>query len=171
MRRIIGCLLALTVMMSFSSVCFSKDLKIGYVDIFKVFNDYEKTKEYDKKLEAKKDAAEKKLEKKKETIEKLQGKLDLLKEGEKAKEEEKLSKELKEYRDLEREAFTDIRKERDEKMKDIVEDIDRIVKDYAKKNGFDLIVNSNVVLYGAKAMDVTNEILKISNKKYRKKKK
>ena len=171
MKRVIGCLLVFGVMMSFSSTCFSKDLKIGYVDIFKVFNDYEKTKEYDEKLEAKKNVAEKKLEKKKGTIEKLQGKLELLKEGEKAKEEEKLSKELKEYRGLEREAFTDIKKERDEKMKDIVEDIDGIVKDYAKKNGFDLIVNSNVVLYGAKAMDVTDQILKISNKKYKKKKK
>jgi len=170
MKRIIGCLLVLTVVMSFSSTCFSEDLKIGYVDIFKVFNDYEKTKEYDEKLEAKKKGVEKKLEKKKETIERLQGKLDLLKEGKRAKEEEKLNKELKEYRDLEREAFTDIKKERDERMKDIVEDIDVIVKDYAKKNGFRLIVNSNVVLYGAKAMDVTDEILKISNKKYKKEK-
>ena len=170
MRRIIGCLLVLTVMMSFSSTCFAKDMKIGYVDIFKVFNDYEKTKEYDEKLEAKKNAAEKKLVKKKETIEKLQGKLDLLKKGEKVKEEEKLSKELKEYRNLEREAFTDIRKERDEKMKDIVEDIDKIIKDYARKNGFNLIINSSAVLYGVKAMDVTDEILKISNKKYKKKK-
>ena len=155
-------------MMSFSSTCFSKDLKIGYVDIFRVFNDYEKTKDYDKNLEKRKGDAEKKLEKKKETIEKLQGKLSLLKEDEKAKEEEKLNKELKEYRDLERGAFADIRKERDDKMKDIVEDIDVIVKDYAKKNGFDLVVNSNAVLYGAKAMDVTDEILNISNKKYKK---
>jgi len=170
MKKVFRCLLVLTLMMSFSSTCFSKDLKIGYVDIFKVFNDYEKTKEYDEKLEAKKNAAEAKLEKKKGAIEKLQGKLDLIKKGERVKEEEKLNKELKEYRDLEREAFTDIRKERDEKMKDIVEDIDVIIKDYAKKNGFDLIVNSNVVLYGAKAMDITDEILKISNKKYKKKK-
>lgn len=170
MKKILGCLLIVAMAMSFFSVCFAKDMKIGYVDIFKVFNDYEKTKEYDEKLEVKKSTAEKKLEKKKETIEKLQSKLDLLKESERAKEEEKLSKELKEYRDLEREAFTDIRKERDEKMKDIVEDIDKIIKDYAKKNGFELIINSNAVLYGAKAMDVTDEILKISNKKYKKKK-
>jgi len=170
MKKIFGCLLVLTVMMSLSSTCFAKDMKIGYVDIFKVFNDYEKTKEYDEKLETKKVDAEKKLVEKKETIEKLQGKLDLLKNGERGKEEEKLSKELKEYRDLEREAFTDIRKERDEKMKDIVEDIDKIIKDYAKKNGFDLIINSNAVLYGVKAMYVTDEILKISNKEYKKKK-
>jgi len=170
MKKIFGCLLILAVMMSLSSTCFAKDMKIGYVDIFKIFNDYEKTKEYDEKLEAKKNAAEKELEKKKEIIEKLQGKLDLLKEGEKVKEEERLSKEIKEYRDLEREALTDIKKERDEKMKDIVEDIDKIIKDYAKKNGFDIIINSSAVLYGVKAMDVTDEILKISNKKYKKKK-
>ena len=131
------------------------DLKIGYIDIFKVFNDYEKTKEYDAKLEKKKNAAEKELEEKKAAIEKLQNKMSLLKKEEKAKKEEELSKEVKEYRDLEREVFTDIKKERDEKMKDIVEDIDKIVKDYAKKKGFDLVVNSNAVLYGAKAMDIT----------------
>ncbi|NQT28421.1 MAG: OmpH family outer membrane protein [Candidatus Omnitrophica bacterium] len=168
MRRIVGCLLALTLMMSFSSTCFSKDLKIGYVDIFKVFNDYEKTKDYDKNLEKNKEVAEKKLKEKKEIIEKLQSKLSLIKEDEKAKEEEKLNKEVNEYRDLEREAFTDIKKERDERMKDIVEDIDGIVKEYAKDNGFDLVVNSNTVLYGADTMDLTDEILKISNKKYKK---
>lgn len=169
MRRILGSLLILALILSFSFIGFAKDLKIGYVDIFKVFNDYEKTKDYDKNLETNKKVAEDKLEKKREVIEKLQSKLSLLKEDEKAKEEEKLSKEVQEYRDLEREAFTDIKKERDDKMKDIVEDIDKIVKDYAKDNGFDLVVNSNSVLYGVKAMDITDEVLKISNKKYKKK--
>ncbi len=169
MRRFLSCLLALAVLMSFSSPCFSKELKIGYVNILEVFNEYQKTKDYDAKLEEKKKVAEKKLENKKETIEKLQNKLSLLKEGEKVKEEESLSKEIKEYRDLEREVFTDVKKERDEKMKVIVEDIDAIIKDYAQKNGFDLIVNQNAVLYGAKALEITSEILKISNQKYKKK--
>ena len=156
--------MASAMVMVFFVCCFTKDMKIGYVDIFKVFNDYEKTKEDNEKLEVKKNSAEKKLGKKKETIEKLQSKLDLLKESERAKEEEKLSKELKEYRDLEREAFNDIRKEREEKMKDLVEDIDKIIKDYAQKNGFELIINSNDVHDVAQAMDVTDEILKIANK-------
>lgn len=170
MKRIIGSLIVLMMMMSFSSTCLAKDLKIGYVDIFKVFNDYEKTKEYDQKLEVRKSAAEERLEVKKETIEKLQNKLDLLKDSEKAKEEANLEKEVNEYRDLEREIFTDIKKERDDKMKDIIEDINVIIKDYAKKNNFDLIVNANTVLYGSKAMDITDQILKVSNKNYKKKK-
>ncbi|MCK4912455.1 MAG: OmpH family outer membrane protein [Candidatus Omnitrophica bacterium] len=170
MKKIVGFFIVLMIMMSFSSTCFSKDLKIGYVDIFKVFNDYDKTKEYDEKLEVRKTAAEEKLEVKKEIIEKLQNKLDLLKDSEKVKEEAKLEKEINEYRDLEREVFTDIKKERDDKMKDIIEDINIIIKDYAKKNGFDLILNANTVLYGSKSMDITNQILKVSNKNYKKKK-
>ncbi len=94
MKKIFGCLLVFAVIMSFSSTCFSKDLKIGYVDIFKVFNDYEKTKDYDKKLEKKKNDVEKNLEAKKTVIEKLQNKMSLLKEDKKAKEEEKLKKEI-----------------------------------------------------------------------------
>ncbi len=54
-------------------------------------------------------------------------------------------------------------------MKNIVEDIDKIIEDYAKKNDFDLVVNSNAILYGAKTMDITSQILKISNKKYKEK--
>ncbi|MDP8289419.1 MAG: OmpH family outer membrane protein [Candidatus Susulua stagnicola] len=170
MKKIVGSLIVAIVIMSFSSTCFSKDLKIGYVNIFTVFDDYEKTKDYDQELEVMKTAAEKKLKIKKEAIEKLQNKLGLLKDSEKVKEEAKLEEEVNEYRDLEREIFTDIKKERDDKMKDIGDDITEIVKDYAKDNNFDLIVNGSTVLYGAKTMDITNEILKVSNKNYKKKK-
>ena len=158
------------ILMSFSFACFAEEMKVGFVDVFEVFNEYEKTKDHDAKLEKRKEEAEKQLDKKKEEIEKLQGKLSLLKEKEKAKEEEKISKMIEEYRELERKSFTDIKKERDESMQVIVEDIDKVVADYAKKNGYDLILNENVILYGNKAMDITSEILKISNKKYKKEK-
>jgi len=169
MRHLVSFLLVLAMAASFSLTSFSKDLKIGYVDIFEVFNEYEKTKEYDKNLEKKKIQAEKKLDSKKETITKLQSKISLLKEKDRAKEQKKISKEVKAYRELEREAFTDIKKERDTRMKDIVEDINEVIKNYANKNGFDLIINETSVLYGDKIMDVTSDILKISNKSYKKK--
>ncbi|MFH1504416.1 MAG: OmpH family outer membrane protein [Candidatus Omnitrophota bacterium] len=169
MKRFLFFLAALSLMCSFSFKAFSQEMKIGYVDIFEIFNEYDKTKEYDAKLEIKKKAVEKELEVKKEDIEKIQNKLSLLKEGEKGKEEDKITKKIEEYRELEREAFTDIKKERDEKMKEIVEDINKIVRDYAKDNNFSLVINENSVLYGEKIMDITSEILRISNKKYSKK--
>ena len=170
MLRVVKFTLIWALLFSFSFACFAEELKVGFVDVFEVFNDYEKTKDYDEKLEVKKEKAEKQLDKKKEEIEKLQGKLSLLKEKEKAKEEEQISQKIEEYRELERKSFTDIKKDRDESMKAIVEDIDKIVAAYAKENGYDLILNENVVLYGNKSMDITSDILKISNKKYKKKK-
>ena len=169
MRKVVGCLLVLVLALSLSFTCFAKDLKIGYVDIFKVFNDYDKTKSYDTKLEAKKKAAEKKLEAKKILIEKMQQKLSVLKESQKKAEEEKIRKEVEAYQELNREAFVDIKRERDEKMKEIIEDINAVIKEYAKKNSFDLVINQSSILYGDKLMDVTSEILKISNQKYKKK--
>tara|TARA_B100000315_G_C14518789_1_gene560523 strand:+ start:66 stop:578 length:513 start_codon:yes stop_codon:yes gene_type:complete len=148
---------------------YSKDLKIGYVDILKVFNDYEKTEEYDSKLEEKKGGIESKLETKKGEIEKIQKKLSLLKEDEKKKEEEKIEKEVREYRELERKAYIDIKKERDDKMKEIFDDVTKIIETYAKKHKYDLIVDKTAVHYGKKVMDLTSEILKIANKDYKKK--
>ena len=55
--------------------CFAQNLKIGYVDVFEVFREYEKTKDYDKILENKKKAKEKELEKKRNEIKKMQDKL------------------------------------------------------------------------------------------------
>lgn len=170
MRRVIGLLLVLGLLVSFSGVSqAAKKDKIAYVDFFKVFNDYSKTKEYDKKLEKEKSAVEKKLDAKKSEIEKIQNKLSLLKDEDKEKEQQKIVKEVQEYRTMERESMIDIKKERDEKMKEIVEDINGIVEDYAKTNGFSLIINRNAVLYGEKIMDVTGDILKLSNKTYKKK--
>lgn len=154
---------------STSFLSFSEELKIGYVDILKVFNEYQKTKDYDKNLEQKKEEAEKNLDPKREAIKKMQSRLDVLKEEERQKEVEKIKKEAQEYQELERKTFIDIKKERDEKMKEIIEDIDKIIDEYAKKNGFNLIINENAVLYGDKVMDVTLDILKIANTKYRKK--
>ena len=160
--------MAAVLVISFSSTAFSKDLKVGYVDIFKIFNEYAKTKEYDKVLEQEKEERKKELDKKKEIIEKMQGKLGLLKEKEQAKEKEKLALQVDAYREAEREIFTDLKKKRDDKMKEIVEDINKVIEEYAKKYKFDLVINENAVLYGKKAMNITASILKLVNKRYKK---
>ena len=162
-------LVSLTFVFSFSSSVLAKDLKFGYVDVFKVFNDYNKTKDFDQKLQEKKDKAAGELDKKKEELIKLQNKLSLLKDKKKEKQEKALIEAAGEYKGLERSVETDIRKERDEKMKEIIKDIDKVVKEYAEKNKYDLILNQNAVLYGNKVKDITSDILKEANKSYKKK--
>ncbi|MBN2483540.1 MAG: OmpH family outer membrane protein [Candidatus Omnitrophica bacterium] len=164
MRKLVVSLLVAGAVM-FSSYAFA--LEIGYVDIYQIFNEYKKTKDYDKVLEEERGVKEKELEKKKEEIRKMQDKLELLKENEQEKEREKITKAAMEYRELERQYLLDLKKKRDDKMKEIVEDIDKVVEDYARKKGYDVILNKGAVLYGGKKYDITQDILRIVNQGYK----
>ncbi|MBU0694301.1 MAG: OmpH family outer membrane protein [Candidatus Omnitrophica bacterium] len=168
MKRLLVVLLSLGLIGSFSFTAKSAEIKIGYVNIFEIFNEYGKTKEYDEMLEKKKQEEEKKLDTKKKEIEKMQGKLSLLKDKEQDKEQEKIIQAKEEYLELKRQVFTDLKEERDKKMEEIFGDINKVIKDYAEKNKFDLIINENGLLYGSKTMDVTSQILELVNKEKKK---
>jgi len=152
----------------FSFDVYSQKLKIGYVDIFKLFNQYKKTQDYDKILESERNKKEKLLEEKKEKIKKMQEKLSLLNEKEQEKQRKKIMQVAEEYKKMEREFYLDLKKERDEKMKEIVEDIKQVIDDYGKKHGYQIIFNKGAVLYGEEGLDLTDTILKIMNQSYKK---
>ena len=90
MRKVLAGLLLGAVVL-FSTSVYAKDLKIGYADMLKVFNEYEKTKVYEAELDKKKKKQEEdnKLVEKKDKIIKMQDKLALLKEQEQEKERDK----------------------------------------------------------------------------------
>jgi len=168
MKKCVIFLVALFVTCSFCSGAFAKDLKIGYLNFLEVFNEYKKTKDYDEILNKKAEAKEKELKAKESEIEKMQSKLNVLKEKEKEKEQKNFEKAAQGFLQLKRQSLIDLKKEKDEKMKEIIEDIDKAIKDYSKKNNFDLVVHGSAVLYGNNAMDITQEILKIVNASSRK---
>lgn len=146
----------------------AEEVKIGYVDIFEVFNSYEKTKEYDAVLEKEREEKEKELDKEKENIKKIQDKMTLLNEKEQEKEQENVSKAVKDYREKERQFVLDLKKDRDEKMKEIIDDINKAIKEYAEKNGFSIVFNKGAILYGKESMDITETILKIVDQRHKK---
>ncbi len=166
MKRVTLLIFIFSLILSLDS--FSQNLKVGYIDVFKVFREYKKTKDYDKILEDKKKSKEKELEKKRNEIKKMQDRLDLLKEEEQKKEREKISKAAQDYREQERQVILDLKKERDEKMEEIVKDIEKVVKEYAIKNNFDLILNKGAIVYGNEGIDLTETILKLINQRYKK---
>ena len=139
------------------------DMKIGYVDLSRVFDEYYKTKDYDKVLEAKSKDFEKERNAKIEKVKEQQGKLGLLADDKKAPVEqdiEKLKTELLEY---DRQQKTDLTKERNEKIREILLEIEKIVSGYAEKEGYSLILNDRVLVYGNQTMDLTEEMIKLMN--------
>ena len=167
MKKIIIILTGIFFLGLFSTQVSAKDLKVGYVNIFKVFNEYKKTVDYDKKLAQKQKIKEQEIDKKKDKIKKEQNSLSLLKESEQKKQREKILKEVRELQEISRQAFLDLKKERDQSMKEIINDINNVVKKYAKTKKYDLIITGKSLLYANKSMDLTDEIISILNKNYR----
>jgi outer membrane protein len=166
MRKLFVFIAILGLIVPFTS--FSQEIKIGYVNALEVYDKYTKTEDYDKVLEEKRIKEEEKLLKKKDEIEKMQSKLSLLKEDEQKKKQEEIAVAVNEFRTLEREIYIDLKKERDERMQELFEDINVVIKDYAQKNNFTLVLNETIVLYGQDTMDVTEDILNLMNEGYKK---
>lgn len=138
-------------------------VKIAYVDLSRLFDEYYKTKDYDSVLEGKSKEFEKERNAKIEKLQEAQGKVGLLSDANKKTAEadiEKMKADLLEY---DRQKKADLTKERNEKIREILLEIEKIVSDYAEKQDFDFILNDRVLVYGDKTLDLTEDILKILN--------
>jgi outer membrane protein len=137
--------------------------KIGYVDLSRLFDEYHKTKEYDKVLEEKSKAFEKERNDKIEKIKEAQGKLALLADDKKKQMEQDVEKMKAELLEFDRQKKTDLTKERNEKIRDILLEIEKIVSDFAKKEGYSVILNDRVLIYGETGLNLTEQVLKSLN--------
>ncbi len=146
-----------------ASVSYAADLKIGYVDLSRVFDEYHKTKDYDKVLEAKSKDFEKERNDKIEKVKEQQAKLGLLAEDKKAPVEQEIEKLKTDLLEFDRQKKTDLTKERNEKIREILLEIEKIVSGYAEKEGYTLILNDRVLIYGAQTLDLTEKVMKLLN--------
>lgn len=143
------------------------DGKIGIVDLSRVFNEYKKTKEYDAVLEKESTAFQEERNKMIEKVRDAQSKLALLKEDEKKKMEEDIDKQKQALLDFSRAKGTDLTKKRDEKVREILLEIEKVVSDYAKKEGFTLVLNDRVLIYGDQQLNITDTVIKLLNDNYK----
>ena len=146
---------------------FAKEKKMAYVDVFQVFNEYKKTQDYEKTLDAKKKREEERLKQKEDELTKAKDKIALLKASEQKAAAAKLDDQVIDYQKMARSIVGDLQKEREDRMKELVADVDVIIKDYAAKNGYDVILNKTAVLFATDDMDVTKDIIAIANQKYK----
>jgi outer membrane protein len=141
----------------------AQELKIGYVNIGKVFDGYDRTKASDAMLEKKGKAKEAELEGRVNELKKMRQGLELLNDASreaKGREIEARSDELQRFR---KNTARDLRAERDRIAQDILKDIQRGIDDFAKKNGYAFIYDQRSLLYAQPANDVTDEVLQLLN--------
>ncbi|MCM8792132.1 MAG: OmpH family outer membrane protein [Candidatus Omnitrophica bacterium] len=140
--------------------------KLGYVDLRRLFEEYNKTKDYDKILEDKQKTYESERESKVKDIKQLQDKIDLLSDKEKEPKKKELDAKIKALQEFDRYQTQDLRREKDEKMREILKDIESAISEYAKKGNYTLVFNDRVLVYQDKSLDITDEVLEILQKMY-----
>ena len=142
--------------------------KFAYVDLSRLFSEYGKTKDFDKTLSEKESTYTAEREKKVNDVKQFQDKINLLSEKEKAEKKTELENKVKALNDFDRDKQTDLKKEQDEKMREILKDIEEAVKKYSEKEGFTMVFNDRVLVYQDKTLDITEKVMEILNKGYKK---
>ncbi len=151
-----------------SSSVHAKELKMGYVDLSRLFDNYTKTKEFDAQLQKQGEAFTKERDGMIAKIRDAQGKLALLKEDEKNKLNDSIEKQKADLIEYDKQKRTELAKQRDEKVREILLEIEKIVSDLAKKEGYDYILNDRVLVYGDQTQNITDKVLKTLNDSYKK---
>ncbi|MFH1782048.1 MAG: OmpH family outer membrane protein [Candidatus Omnitrophota bacterium] len=150
-----------------ASACVAEE-KIGFVDLSKAFDEYQKTKDFDKSLEQKGSTKQDQREKLVKDIRKMRDELELLNEVTRKSKEGDIESKMKILQEFDQEAKTELVKERDNMVRDILGEMNDVIEEYGKQNGYSMILNDRVLLYGKDTFNITDEIINILNAKYKK---
>ncbi len=107
-------------------------------------------------------------DKKVNDLKQFQDKLNLLTDKEKENKQGDLQTKIKAFQDFDRQKQGDLRKEQDERMKEILKDIEEAVKKFSQTQGYTFVFNDRVLVYQDKTLDITSSIVDILNKGYKK---
>ncbi len=145
------------------------EIKIGYINLGKTLDEYKKTEESEKSLEEKLDKKEKERKKLVDEIRKLKDEMVLLSDKGKEEKQPVIDEKIKNLQEFDTELRGELQQERDEKLREIMSEIDKVIQDYGKKHGYTVILGDRMLVYGDESVEITREIIDILNKKYKKK--
>lgn len=142
--------------------------KIGWVRMSKLFDKYEKTKLSESQLES---LAKSKQTEREQIVSEIKGMRDelvLLNEQARLERQKAIEERLKALAGFDRQTKESLQAKREEAFRSIVVEIEKTVAEYAKENGFSLVLTEQSLIYGLDSIDVTEPILKLLNERHAK---
>ena len=139
---------------------------MGYVDLGKLFDHYQRTKESDQLLEQKGKQKQGELEDRVNELKKLRQNLELLNDQVKESKAKELEEKSEEFQRAKTRTERDLVRERNQLARTIMQEIEQVVAEYAKANHFSVILDQRSLLYGQDSYDVTEAILRLLNDRY-----
>lgn len=142
--------------------------KFACVSMGRIADAYSKAKEYSKVLDDKEGAYSAEIDKKRNEVKQFQDKVNLLSEKERKAKTAEFETKIKDLEDFIRQKQSDFRKEQVDRTIEISKDIKSVIDSYAEKEGYTLIFDAGAVAYQPKGMDITDKIIELLNKNYKK---
>jgi len=153
-------------------------MKIGYVDLQKIFQEYGKTKEFDEKLTSMSDQAQRTLKEGSKSLEELQNQYQnqeqLLSESAKQRRLKEIEDKITELNNLANSTQENLQRQQELYTKEILEDIFSVIDEIAEKEGWRIILDKGTLLYPRAEtiipddeFDLTEKVIERLNEKYK----
>lgn len=168
MKKAISWIILPLMFLSFAVPAFAAELKVAYVAIDEVFDNYQKTKDQDLVLKTAGEAKEKERNDMMNSIRAMEDELALLSAAARAKKQEQLIEKKRQLEDFDRNVRQQLAEQRDKAVREIFQEIDTVVQDVSLKGGYDLVFNKRVLLSQKKDFDITAQVSAELAKKYKK---
>ncbi len=155
-----------------SSTCHAADeLKIGYVNFSVLFEGYYKTEKAEADLKKEADKKQERIKEIREEINNIRKKLGsgVLKQEEKDKQKGVLEQKVLQLNRVIRESKRELEVKREKAVREIIKDIETVIKEYSEKKGYTLVIGNRDLLYVDKKLDITKHIEDLLKKKEMKK--
>ena len=167
-RKIAAGFLAALMMLGLSLPAFAVEMKVAYVDVGEVFDNYQRTKDQDLVLKTAGEAKEKERNDMMAKIRSMEDELALLSADARAAKQEQLIEKKRQLEDFDRTVRQQLAEQRDKVVREIFQEIDVIVQDLSAKGGYDMVFNKRVLLAQKKNFDITAQVSAELAKKYKK---
>ena len=167
-RKMMAGFLSVLMLLGLSLPAFAAEMKVAYVDVGEVFDNYQKTKDQDLVLKTAGEAKEKERNDMMAKIRSMEDELALLAADARATKQEQLIEKKRQLEDFDRSIRQQLAEQRDKVVREIFQEIDVIVQDLSAKAGYDMVFNKRVLLAQKKSFDITTQVSAELAKKYKK---
>ena len=168
MKRFVVAVTLMSAFMAASVASGADGSKLGYIDMQKALTNSDAGKEAKEQLAAKVKKYQEEINAKQEELKKLKDDLEkqsvLLSESARSSKEKDYQQKLKEFQRFTKDAQDELQARDEEFTKRIIEEMEKVIQDYGRKNGYTFIfVRNEAMIFVDEKADITDAVLKIFN--------
>lgn len=137
--------------------------KTGYVNIAKIFEEYNKTKAFEAELQKEDEAKRDERATMVDSIKQLRDELELLSSDKKNEKEKLIEGKVQDLQAFDRDWRLALKRSRDEGLREIIAEIEQVINVFGKDKGYEYIFNDRILLFKPDNQDITQKIVDILN--------